>query len=245
MARILDFIRSALKIAYRLKHRNQTDFIQSEKVRRFTGSRAYPSWISVRPVARQQYPRGDAANWRSAILRFSYPAYEAALLAKNKNLELVASRPLCSVISGMNVTRAVDNPKVREALNYAIIAERWLKWRLPDYATPATPGRGATASMAYAQKAIGRGPMIRLSARTVEKEAGYPDGFGTTFHDLTIAPRKSVAVYPSSNWRRLALKRITAMDAGQRAAKIEGQKGQKKAACRYFCHRLVGVDRRS
>jgi glutathione transport system substrate-binding protein len=71
------------------------------------------------------------------------------LLAKNSKLELVASPSIMQRYISMNVTqKPFDNPKVREAINYAINRQALVKVAFAGYATPAT---GVPPSIAYAQ----------------------------------------------------------------------------------------------
>ncbi len=56
-----------------------------------------------------------------AQFAFPIPYEQATLLEKNKNIELMASPSIMQRYISMNVTqKPFDNPKVREALNYAI-----------------------------------------------------------------------------------------------------------------------------
>ena len=63
-------------------------------------------------------------------------AYEqATLLEKNKNIELMASPSIMQRYISMNVTqKPFDNPKVREALNYAINRPALVKVAFAGYA---------------------------------------------------------------------------------------------------------------
>lgn len=67
------------------------------------------------------------------------------------------------------------------------------------------------------------------------KEAGYPDGFSTTLwssHNHSTAQK--VLQFTQQQLAQIGVKaRITAMDAGQRAAEVEG-KGQKESGVRMF-----------
>lgn len=105
----------------------------------------------------------------------------------------------------MNVTqKPFDNPKVREALNYAINRQALVKVAFAGYATPATGV--VPPSIAYAQS-YQPWPYDPAKARELLKEAGYPDGFSTTLwssHNHSTAQK--CCSLPNSNWRRLALK---------------------------------------
>ncbi len=165
-----------------------------------------------------------------AQFAFPIPYEQAALLAKNKNLELVASPSIMQRYISMNVTqKPFDNPKVREALNYAINRQALVKVAFAGYATPATGV--VPPSIAYAQS-YQPWPYDPAKARELLKEAGYPDGFSTTLwssHNHSTAQK--VLQFTQQQLAQIGIKaRITAMDAGQRAAEVEG-KGQKRAAC--------------
>ncbi len=114
-----------------------------------------------------------------AQFAFPIPYEQAALLEQNKNIELMASPSIMQRYISMNVTqKPFDNPKVREALNYAINR----------------PGAGesclcglcnasywcGTARVSPTRKVINRGLTNAVKARELLKEAGYPNGFSTT-----------------------------------------------------------------
>lgn len=103
----------------------------------------------------------------------------------------------------MNVTqKPFDNPKVREALNYAINRQALVKVAFAGYATPATGV--VPPSIAYAQS-YQPWPYDPAKARELLKEAGIQTvSVPRCGHRTTIAPRKSVAVYPTAtgaDWR--------------------------------------------
>lgn len=129
-----------------------------------------------------------------------------------------------------------DNPKVREALNYAINRPALVKVAFAGYATPATGV--VPPSIAYAQS-YKPWPYDPVKARELLKEAGYPNGFSTTLwssHNHSTAQK--VLQFTQQQLAQVGIKaRVTAMDAGQRAAEVEG-KGQKRAAC--GCSTLAG-----
>ncbi|MGC6744012.1 ABC transporter substrate-binding protein [Escherichia coli] len=97
---------------------------------------------------------------------------------KQKNIELMASPSIMQRYISMNVTqKPFDNPKVREALNYAINRPALVKVAFAGYATPATGV--VPPSIAYAQS-YKPWPYDPVKARELLKEAGYPNGFSTT-----------------------------------------------------------------
>lgn len=155
------------------------------------------------------------------------------LLAKNSKLELVASPSIMQRYISMNVTqKPFDNPKVREAINYAINRQALVKVAFAGYATPATGV--VPPSIAYAQTYTAW-PYDPAKARQLLKEAGYPNGFSTTLwssHNHSTAQK--VLQFTQQQLAQVGIKaQVTAMDAGQRAAEVEG-KGQKESGVRMF-----------
>lgn len=179
-------------------------------------------------------------NTRAAMLQtgeaqfaFPIPYEQATLLEKNKNIELMASPSIMQRYISMNVTqKPFDNPKVREALNYAINRPALVKVAFAGYATPATGV--VPPSIAYAQS-YKPWPYDPVKARELLKEAGYPNGFSTTLwssHNHSTAQK--VLQFTQQQLAQVGIKaQVTAMDAGQRAAEVEG-KGQKESGVRMF-----------
>lgn len=137
-----------------------------------------------------------------AQFAFPIPYEQAALLEKNKNLQLVASPSIMQRYISMNVTqKPFDNPKVREALNYAINRQALVKVAFAGYATPATGV--LPPAIAYAQS-YQPWPYDPAKARELLKEAGYPNGFSTTLwssHNHSTAQR--CCNLPNNNWHKL------------------------------------------
>ncbi len=98
--------------------------------------------------------------------QFAFPIpYEQARAAgeKNSKLELVASPSIMQRYISMNVTqKPFDNPKVREAINYAINRQALVKVAFAGYATPATGV--VPPSIAYAQTYTARHTIRRKRA---------------------------------------------------------------------------------
>ena len=164
-----------------------------------------------------------------AQFAFPVPYEQAAILEKNTKLELVASPSIMQRYISMNVTqKPFDNPKVREAINYAINRRALVKVAFAGYATPATGV--LPPAIAYAQS-YQPWPYDPAKARELLKEAGYPNGFSTTLwssHNHSTAQK--VLQFTQQQLAQVGIKaQVTAMDAGQRAAEVEG-KGR-RAAC--------------
>ncbi|PKX81311.1 glutathione ABC transporter substrate-binding protein [Pectobacterium peruviense] len=218
---------------YRFVAWNQTDFVKVEK---FSGywKAGLPKLDSItwRPVVDN--------NTRAALLQtgeaqFAYPIpfEQAKVLEKNDKLALVASPSILHRYISMNVTqKPFDNPKVRQALNYAINKEALIKVAFSGYATPAEGP--LPNSIDYSVK-YHPWPYDPAKARELLKEAGYPDGFTTTLwssHNHSTAQK--VLQFTQQQLAQVGVKvQVTAMDAGQRAAEVEG-KGVKETGVRLF-----------
>ncbi|XYQ56518.1 glutathione ABC transporter substrate-binding protein GsiB [Pectobacterium carotovorum] len=218
---------------YRFVAWNQTDFVKVEKFNGYWKA-GLPKLDSItwRPVVDN--------NTRAALLQtgeaqFAYPIpfEQAKVLEKNDKLALVASPSILHRYISMNVTqKPFDNPKVREALNYAINKEALIKVAFSGYATPAEGP--LPSSIDYSVK-YHPWPYEPAKARELLKEAGYPDGFTTTLwssHNHSTAQK--VLQFTQQQLAQVGVKvQVTAMDAGQRAAEVEG-KGVKETGVRLF-----------
>ena len=188
--------------------------------------------ITWRPVT-DNNTRAAMLQTGEAQFAFPIPYEQATILEKNKNLQLVASPSIMQRYISMNVTqKPFDNPKVREALNYAINRQALVKVAFAGYATPATGV--VPPAIAYAQS-YAPWPYDPAKARELLKEAGYPNGFSTTLwssHNHSTAQK--VLQFTQQQLAQVGIKaQVTAMDAGQRAAEVEG-KGQKESGVRMF-----------
>ncbi|MEQ9912322.1 glutathione ABC transporter substrate-binding protein GsiB [Pectobacterium polaris] len=218
---------------YRFVAWNQTDFVKVEKFNGYWKA-GLPKLDSItwRPVVDN--------NTRAALLQtgeaqFAYPIpfEQAKVLEKNDKLALVASPSILHRYISMNVTqKPFDNPKVREALNYAINKEALIKVAFSGYATPAEGP--LPSSIDYSVK-YHPWPYDPAKARELLKEAGYPDGFTTTLwssHNHSTAQK--VLQFTQQQLAQVGVKvQVTAMDAGQRAAEVEG-KNVKETGVRLF-----------
>ncbi|QZQ48982.1 glutathione ABC transporter substrate-binding protein GsiB [Erwinia persicina] len=212
---------------------NQTEFV---KVKKFAGywKTGYPKLDSItwRPVVDN--------NTRSAMLQtgeanfaFPIPFEQARLLEKNSKLDLVTSPSIMQRYISFNVTqKPFDNPKVREAINYAINRQALAKVAFAGYATPATGIVPPSIQYSQSYPAPEYNP---AKARELLKEAGYPNGFTTTLwssHNHSTAQK--VLQFTQQQLAQVGIKvELTAMDAGQRAAQVE-DKGQKESGVRMF-----------
>ena len=212
---------------------NQTDFV---KVKKWDGywKKGYPKLDSItwRPIV-DNNTRAAMLQTGEANFAFPIPYEQAKLLEKNNRLDLVSTPSIMQRYISFNVTqKPFDNPKVREAINYAINRQALSKVAFAGYATPATGI--VPPSIAYAQSypALEYNP---AKARELLKEAGFPNGFSTTLwssHNHSTAQK--VLQFTQQQLAQVGIKvKVTAMDAGQRAAEVEG-KGQQESSVRMF-----------
>ncbi|MGD8106672.1 glutathione ABC transporter substrate-binding protein GsiB [Pantoea sp. FN0302] len=212
---------------------NQTDFV---KVKKWDGywKPGYPKLDSItwRPIV-DNNTRAAMLQTGEANFAFPIPYEQAKRLEQNSKLDLVSTPSIMQRYISFNVTqKPFDNPKVREAINYAINREALSKVAFAGYATPATGIVPPSIAFAQSYPAMEYNP---AKARQLLKEAGYPDGFSTTLwssHNHSTAQK--VLQFTQQQLAQVGIKvKVTAMDAGQRAAEVEG-KGQKESGVRMF-----------
>ena len=180
---------------------NQTDFV---KVKKFDGywQPGLPKLDSItwRPVV-DNNTRAAMLQTGEATFAFPIPYEQAKVLEGNAKLDVVAAPSILQRYISMNVTqKPFDNPKVRQALNYAINKDALIKVAFAGYAVPAEGPVPPAIDFAARYKPW---PYDPAKARELLKEAGYPNGFTTTlWSSTTTAPRRRCCSSPSSSWRR-------------------------------------------
>ncbi|MFU9137781.1 glutathione ABC transporter substrate-binding protein GsiB [Erwinia tasmaniensis] len=218
---------------FELETWNQTDFV---KVKKFAGywKSGYPKLdtITWRPVV-DNNTRAAMLQTGEANFAFPIPYEQAKLLEKNPKLDLVTSPSIMQRYISFNVTqKPFDNPKVREAINYAINRQALVKVAFSGYATPANGIVPPAIQYSQAYPAPEYNP---AKARELLKEAGFPNGFTTTLwssHNHSTAQK--VLQFTQQQLAQVGIKvNVVAMDAGQRAAEVE-DKGQKESGVRMF-----------
>jgi glutathione transport system substrate-binding protein len=180
-------------------------------------------------------------NTRSSVMQtgeahFAFPVpYEQAEVLKAKpELELVAAPSIVHRYMSMNVMqKPFDNPKVRQAINYAINKEALVKVAFSGYAIPAEgplPG-----GVDYAVK-LGPWPYDPVKARQLLKEAGYENGFETELwsaYNHTTAQK--VIQFLQQQLGQVGIKaKILALEAGQRVEKVESWQDAATAPIRLY-----------
>lgn len=218
---------------YQLETWNQTDFV---KVKKFADywQPGLPKLDSItwRPVV-DNNTRAAMLQTGEAQFAFPIPYEQVGILAKNSKIDLVASPSIMQRYISMNVTqKPFDNPKVREAINYAINRDALVKVAFSGYATPA---KGVVPPVIAYSVQFKPWPYDPAKAKQLLAEAGYPNGFETTLwssHNHSTAQK--VLQFTQQQLAQVGIKvKLTAMDAGQRAAEVES-KGQKESGVRMF-----------
>lgn len=198
---------------------------------------------------RKGYPKVDTITWRPVVdnnsraammqtgeAHFTYPVpYEQAEVLKTKpQLNLVAAPSIVHRYLSMNtMQKPFDNPKVRQAINYAINKEALAKVAFSGYAIPA---EGVIPNgVEYAVK-LGPWPHDPTKARQLLKEAGYPNGFETQLwsaYNHTTAQK--VIQFVQQQLAQVGIKTsVQALEAGQRVEKVESAQDAATAPVRLY-----------
>jgi glutathione transport system substrate-binding protein len=198
---------------------------------------------------RKGYPKVDTITWkpvvdnnsRAALMQtgeahFTFPVpYEVAEVLKAKpDLEVVAAPSIVLRYLSMNTQqKPFDNPKVRQAIAYAINKDALAKVAFSGYATPAAGV--APQGVEYAVK-IGPWPYDVAKAKQLLTEAGYPNGFETELwsaYNHTTAQK--VTQFIQQQLQQIGIKtKITLLEAGQRVEKVESWQDPKTAPVRLY-----------
>jgi glutathione transport system substrate-binding protein len=212
----------------------QTDYL---KVAKFDGywKKGYPKvdTITWKPVVDNN---SRAAVMQTGEAHFTYPVpYEQAEVLKTKpELEVVAAPSIVLRYLSMNTQqKPFDNPKVRQAIAYAINKDALAK---VAFAGNATPAEGvAPEGVQYAVK-IGTWPYDLAKAKQLMTEAGYPNGFETELwsaYNHTTAQK--VTQFLQQQLQQIGIRtKITLLEAGQRVEKVESWQDPATAPVRLY-----------
>ncbi|MDR5797057.1 glutathione ABC transporter substrate-binding protein GsiB [Caballeronia sp. LZ008] len=197
---------------------------------------------------RKGLPKIDMIDWkpvvdnntRAALMQtgeadfaFSIPFEQAATLKSSPKVDLIAAPSIIQRYVSMNtLQKPFDNPKVREAMNYAINKEALVKVAFAGYAVPSEgvvpPG------VDYATPKLGPWKYDPAKARELLKEAGYPNGFETVLwsgYNHTTAQK--IIQFVQQQLAQVGVKAsVEALEAGQRVQRIESAPDPKTAPVR-------------
>ena len=154
---------------------------------------------------RKGYPKVDSITWRPVVdnntraavmqtneahFAFPMPPEAAESLGKKPSLEVTSAPSIIQRYLSFNTQhKPFDNPKVREAVNYAINKEALVKVAFSGYAIPA---EGVLPKGIDGSTKLGPWPYNPAKARELLKEAGYPNGFSVELDCSSQQPADSI-----------------------------------------------------
>ena len=194
-------------------------------------------------------PKVDSITWkpvidsnsRAAVMQtgeaqFTYPLpYEQAEVLKAKaDLDVVSAPSIIMRYLSMNTQqKPFDNPKVRQAIAYAINKDAIAKIAFNGYAEPA---EGIVPEGVEFAVKLGVWPYDVAKAKKLLAEAGYPNGFETELwsaYNHSIAQKLSQVV--QQQLLQVGIKaKITLLEAGQRVEKVESWQDPATAPVRMY-----------
>lgn len=195
------------------------------------------------------YPKVDSITWvpvaenatRAAMIQTgevqfasSLPFEQIKALEGKEGVVINKTPSIVHRYLSMNVNfKPFDNPKVRQAINYAINKEALAKVAFNGYAIPAEGP--LPHGVQYAVK-LGPWPYNPAKARELLKEAGYPNGFSTTLwsaYNHTTAQK--VIQFLQQQLAQVGIKAtVQALETGQRVAQVESVQDPTKAGVRMY-----------
>ena len=194
-------------------------------------------------------PKVDTITWkpvidnnsRSAVMQtgeahFTFPVpYEQVDTLKAKaDLEVVAAPSIVHRYMSMNMLqKPFDNPKVRQAINYAINKEALAKVAFNGFAFPA---EGSTPQGVEYHVKTGPWPYDVAKAKALLAEAGYPNGFETELWSAyNHSTAQKVIQFLQQQLGQVGIKaKILALDAAVRVEKVESQQDPATAPVRLY-----------
>ncbi|HSQ81627.1 MAG TPA: glutathione ABC transporter substrate-binding protein GsiB [Casimicrobiaceae bacterium] len=198
---------------------------------------------------RKGYPKVDSITWRSVVdnnsraalmqtgeAQFTFPVpYElAGVLQAKPGIEVVAAPSIVLRYLSMNtLQKPFDNPKVRQAIAYAINKEALAKVAFNGYAAPAA---GVVPDAVEYSVKLGPWPYDVAKAKKLLAEAGYPNGFETElWSGYNYSTAQKVSEFLQQQLAQVGIKaRITLLEAGQRVEKVESWQDPKTAPVRLY-----------
>jgi glutathione transport system substrate-binding protein len=199
----------------------QTDYL---KVKKFAGywKPGLPKVDGIvwKPVV-DNNTRAAMMQTGEANFAFQVPFEQAATLQSSPKVDVIAGPSIIERYVSLNThQKPFDNPKVREALNYAINKDALAKVVFSGFALPATGV--VPQGVDYAVK-LGPWPYDPAKARELLKEAGYPNGFETTLwsaYNYTTALK--LLQFVQQQLAQVGIKaQVLALEAGQRVERVE------------------------
>ncbi len=198
---------------------------------------------------RKGYPKVDTITWRPVVdnntraammmtneAHFAFPMPPEAVenLSKKPSLEVTTAPSIIQRYLTMNtLQKPFDNPKVRQAINYAINKDALVKVAYSGYAIPS---EGVVPKgVEYAVK-LGPWPFDPAKARALLKEAGYPNGFESTlWSGNNSTTGQKVIQFVQQQLAQVGIKvQVQALEAGQRVERVESAQDPATAPVRLY-----------
>ncbi|MBS0342879.1 MAG: glutathione ABC transporter substrate-binding protein GsiB, partial [Proteobacteria bacterium] len=198
---------------------------------------------------RKGYPKIDTITWRPVVdnntraammqtneahFAFPMPPEAAQTLQGKPSLEVTAAPSIIHRYISMNTQqKPFDNPKVREAINYAINKEALVKVAFSGYAIPA---EGVLPKGVEYNVKLGPWPYDPKKARELLKEAGYPNGFESTLWSAyNYSTAQKVIQFVQQQLQQVGIKvQVQALEAGQRVERVESAPDPATAPVRMY-----------
>jgi glutathione transport system substrate-binding protein len=193
-------------------------------------------------------PKVDTITWKSvpeggtrASMLQTGEAHYAALpyeladtIKARSGLEVVTAPSIMIRFLTMNtLQKPFDNPKVREAISFAINRDALIKVAFAGYGVPA-PGY-VPAMVEHAVKTTLK-PYDVARAKQLLAEAGYPNGFETELWSAyASSTARKVVEFLQQQLLQVGIRgRITILEAGQRVQQVESWQDPATAPVRLF-----------
>jgi len=180
--------------------------------------------------ARAQWSLLLRGDWKAALELFE----QATALQSESKVDIIATPSIINRYVSLNTTKKpFDNPKVREALNYAINKEALAKVAFSGYAVPADGV--IPEGVDYATK-LGPWPYDPAKARALLKEAGYPNGFETTLWSAyNNSTSQKTIQFVQQQLAQIGIKlQVQALEVGQRTEQVDAWPDPKTAKVRMY-----------
>ena len=211
-----------------------TDYLKVEKFEGYW-KKGYPKVDSItwRPVV-DNNTRAAVMQTNEAHFAFPVPPEAVETLQKKPSLEVTASPSIIQRYLSFNTQqKPFDNPKVREAINYAINKDALIKVAFSGFAIPA---EGVLPQGVEHATKLGPWPYDPAKARELLKEAGYPNGFESTLwsaYNHTTAQK--VIQFVQQQLGQVGIKlQVQALEAGQRVERVESAQDPATAPVRIY-----------
>jgi glutathione transport system substrate-binding protein len=212
----------------------QTDYV---KGRKFDGywKKGYPKVDNVtwKPVL-ENSTRAAMLQTGESDFAFPLPYEQSGELEKNAKLKVISGPSIITRYISFNMQhKPFDNPKVRQAINYAINKEALAKVAFGGHAIPA---QGIVPQgVKYAHK-MAPWPYDPKKARALLAEAGYPNGFESTLWSAyTTTTAQKAIQFVQQQLAQVGIKvTIQALEPGQRTEWVQTAPDPKTAKVRMY-----------